>query len=155
MKKFGEEILTHINENGITQLIIDLRNNGGGDFFVGTWLAYYLNLANTINWSEGVFLLTDKVTFSAGTVSAVQFKQILNAKVIGEPTGSNPTGYQDMDSFKLPNSGLTITYSKRNFRFQDSITEGLQPDILIPYNWHSYSNGQDNMLEWVIQSIKK
>lgn len=154
MEKFGESVLQYVNENKIKQIVIDLRNNGGGDFFVGTFLAYYLNLADSIDWKSGVYVLTDKVTFSAGTSNASQFRQILNAKIIGEPTGSNPTGYQDMGQFTLPNSGMIVTYSKRLFRFQDKKTQGVQPDVLIEYNWESYSKGIDNMMEWIINDIR-
>ena len=154
MEKFGELVLNYVNENKIKQVVIDLRNNEGGDFFVGTFLAYYLNLADSIDWKSGVYVLTDKVTFSAGASNASQFRQILNAKIIGEPTGSNPTGYQDMGQFTLPNSGMIVTYSKRLFRFQDKITQGVQPDVLIEYDWESYSKGIDNMMEWIINDIR-
>ncbi|MEA3437303.1 MAG: S41 family peptidase [Thermodesulfobacteriota bacterium] len=154
MEKFGESVLNYVNESQIKQVVIDLRNNGGGDFFVGTFLAYYLNLADCIDWKSGVYVLTDKVTFSAGTNNASQFRQILNAKIIGEPTGSNPTGYQDMGQFTLPNSGMIVTYSKRLFRFQDKVTQGVQPDVLIEYDWKSYSKGIDNMMEWIINDIR-
>lgn len=155
MEKFGASVLNHINTNNSKQIVIDLRNNGGGDFFIGTFLAYYLNLADSIDWKSGVYVLTDKVTFSAGTSNASQFRQILNAKIVGEPTGSNPTGYQDMGQFKLPNSGMTVTYSKRLFRFQEKVTQGIQPDVFIAYDWESYSKGIDNMMEWVINDIRK
>ena len=154
MEKFGESVLNYVNENQMKQVVIDMRNNGGGDFFIGTLLAYFLNLANSIDWKSGVYVLTDKVTFSAGTSNASQFRQILNAKIVGEPTGSNPTGYQDMGQFTLPNSGMIVTYSKRLFRFQDKVTQGVQPDVLIEYDWKSYSKGIDNMMEWVINDIK-
>lgn len=154
MEKFGESVLKHINEHQIKQVVIDLRNNGGGDFFVGIFLAYYLNLADSIDWKSGVYVLTDKVTFSAATSNASQFRQILNAKIIGEPTGSNPSGYQDMGQFTLPNSGLVVTFSKRLFRLQDNITQGVQPDVLIEYDWKSYSKGIDNMINWVINDIR-
>ncbi len=154
MEKFGESVINYVNENLIKQVVIDLRNNGGGDFFVGTFLAYYLNLADSIDWKSGVYVLTDKVTFSAGTSNASQFRQILNARIIGEPTGSNPTGYQDMGQFTLPNSGMIVTYSKRLFRFQDKVTQGVQPDVPIEYDWKSYAKGIDNMMEWVINDIR-
>ena len=154
MEKFGEVVLNYINENQSKQVVIDLRNNGGGDFFVGTFLAYYLNLADSIDWKSGVYVLIDKVTFSAATSNTSQFRQILNAKIVGEPTGSNPTGYQDMGQFTLPNSGMTTTYSKRLFRFQDKVTQGVQPDVLIEYDWKSYSKGIDNMMKWVINDIR-
>lgn len=155
METFGESVLNHINKNNIKQIVIDLRNNGGGDFFVGIFLAYYLNLADNIDWKSGVYVLTDKVTFSAATSNASQFRQILNAKIVGEPTGSNPIGHQDMGQFTLPNSEMIVTYSKRLFRFQDKVTQGIQPDVLIKYDWESYSKGIDNMMEWIINDIKE
>jgi hypothetical protein len=72
---------------------------------------------------------------------------------VGEPTGGNPVGYQDMDSFTLPNSGWRITYSKRNYRFQDAFSPGIQPDTPVEGDWESYRNGTDKPLVWVMQDI--
>jgi hypothetical protein len=108
-----------------------MRKNGGGDLYVGTVLAYALNLADSIDWKNGVFVLTSHKTFSAATSNAALFRQLLNAKIVGQPTGSNPNGYQDMDSFILPNSKLVITYSKRLFRLSDQENTALQPDIIV------------------------
>lgn len=154
MEAFGRKVLRYINDHSIEKMVIDLRNNGGGDFFVGLTLANYLNLADPIDWKSGVYVLTDKVTFSAGSCNAAQFRQILNAKIVGEPTGSNPIGYQDMSEFVLPYSALTITFSKRLFRLQQNHTEGVQPDELIQYDWDNFSNGNDIMLRWVIDDMK-
>ena len=155
MEAFGEKLLAYIDSNGSSKLVIDFRGNGGGDFFVGLTLAYYLNLADSIDWKSGVFLLTDKYTFSAAVSNSTQFRQILNAKIVGEPTGGNPVGYQDMGTFKLRNSGLTVTYSKRMFRFQQQATEGIQPDVLVEYDWNAYVNGVDNILKFVVDTISQ
>jgi hypothetical protein len=154
MEAFGQELLTYINNNQSSHLVVDFRGNGGGDFFVGLTLAYYLNLADSIDWKSGVFLLTDKYTFSAGVSNAAQFRQILHATIVGEPTGGNPVGYQDMGSFKLGNSGLVVTYSKRLFQFQQEATDGLQPDLLVEYDWKSYVSGVDNILQFVVERIR-
>jgi len=155
MMKIGEALVGYISENSIRQLVIDLRNNGGGDLYTGLVLAYALNLADPVDWKNGVYVLADKVTFSAATSNTALFRELLNAKIVGEPTGSNPTGYQDMDTFELPNSKLVICYSKRLFRIQETVTQGVQPDITLKYEWESFSKGKDNMLEWVIEEIKK
>lgn len=154
MEKFGETVLRYIMQNQIEQVVIDLRNNGGGDLFVGTVLAFYLNLADSIDWKSGVYTLTDRVTFSAATTNAAQFRQMINARIVGEPSGSNPTGYQDMGQFTLPNSGMIVTYSKRLFRFQERITQGIQPDVPLSYNWEDFAAGKDNMLDWIIADIQ-
>ncbi|WP_226789280.1 S41 family peptidase [Polaribacter reichenbachii] len=153
MQVFGENLVKYITENNTKNIVIDLRKNGGGDLYVGVVLAYALNLADTIDWKNGVYVLTSNITFSAGTSNAALFKQLLNAKIVGQPTGSNPTGYQDMDQFQLPNSKLVITYSKRRFRLSEKITQGIQPDILLYPKWGNYTLGKDDVLSFVIENF--
>lgn len=155
MVGFVEKLIEFTTQNQSQQLVIDLRNNGGGDLYIGLVLANALNLVDSIDWKNGVYVLTSGVTFSAGASNAALFRQLLNAQVVGTPTGSNPTGYQDMGEFALPNSKLRITYSKRLFRLQEMITEGVQPDRLIKYDWESYSQGVDNVLNEVIENLSQ
>lgn len=155
MKDFGEDIRGYLNDKGIRNLIIDLRDNGGGDFFVGLRMAWQLVLVDNLDWDHGIYTLISNNTYSAGMSNAAQYRQLLNAKLVGEPTGGNPVGYQDMDQFSLPNSGWTITYSKRNYRFQDSYSEGVQPDIQIEQDWYSYKQGIDKPLTWILDDIRR
>jgi hypothetical protein len=147
MQVFGKQLVAYIQKNQMKKVIIDMRNNGGGDLYVGTVLAYALNLADSIDWKNGVFVLTSHKTFSAATSNAALFKQLLNAKIVGEPTGSNPNGYQDMDSFTLPNSKLVISYSKRRFRLSEEVNTALQPDVIVHQNRDDFFNGIDTILK--------
>lgn len=88
MDEFGQKVLKYINENNAKQLIIDLRGNGGGDFYAGLWLASYLNLADDIDWLNGVYTLVDRGTFSAATINAVQYRQLLNSNAITGKRGT-------------------------------------------------------------------
>ncbi len=153
MQVFGAQLVSEIQEKQIKQVIIDMRDNGGGDLYVGTVLAYALNLADCIDWKKGVFVLTSNKTFSAATSNAALFKQLLNAKIVGQPTGSNPNGYQDMDSFTLPNSKLVITYSKRLFRLSPQENTALQPDIIINQQQHDFFMGIDSVLKELIHAF--
>ena len=114
-------------------------------------LAYALNLADSIDWKNGVFVLTSNQTFSAATSNSALFQQLLNAKIVGQPTGSNPNGYQDMDSFMLPNSKLTITYSKRLFRLSNQENTALQPDTVINETLKDLFEGTDTVLKQLIK----
>ncbi|WP_319589608.1 S41 family peptidase [uncultured Draconibacterium sp.] len=153
MMQIAEKMVGYIFENNIRKLVIDLRNNGGGDLYVGLVLANALNLADPVDWQSGVYVLADKVTFSAAASNTALFRELLNAKIVGEPTGSNPTGFQDMDTFELPNTKLVVCYSKRLFRIQEEFSEGVQPDVPLQYEWESFSRGEDNMLQWIIEDI--
>lgn len=155
MQLFGEDLVGYISHNNIQQVIIDMRNNGGGDLYVGVVLAYALNLADSIDWKHGVYAMTSGKTFSAATSNTALYKNLLNARIVGQPSGSNPTGYQDMDQFELPNSKLVITYSKRLFRLSDTKTQGVVPDIVVKYHWSDYAQGNDTILQWVLNDIKK
>lgn len=153
MQMFGEQLVSYIQENQIKKVIIDMRKNGGGDLYVGTVLAYALNLADSIDWKNGVFVLTSHKTFSAATSNAALFRQLLNAKIVGQPTGSNPNGYQDMDSFTLPNSKLVISYSKRLFRLSDQENTALKPDIIINQKHSDVFNNVDTVLTELINIL--
>lgn len=155
MTDFAEKLKSLFEKNNIRYVIIDLRKNGGGDFFVGLTLAWGLILCDQLDWQQGIYTLIGRKTFSAGMSNAAQFRQLLNAKLVGEPTGSNPVGYQDADTFELPNSNWKIMHSKRLYRFQESPTPGVQPDILLPLDWNEFKQGRDNQLEWVLGDIEK
>lgn len=155
MNSFAEDLLENIKKHNLQNVIIDLRDNYGGNFFIGLILARRLNGADCIDWKSGVYVLTNRETYSAAMVNALQFRQLLNAKIVGEPTGANPNGYQDLGQFNLPNSNLIITYTKRLFRLQEVNTEGVQPDILIIPKWEKHEKGVDEVLEWVIKDIEE
>ncbi|RUO25521.1 peptidase S41 [Aliidiomarina minuta] len=153
MESFSRQILSFINREQSENLIIDLRDNYGGDFFVGLKLAQALVLADSLNWKSGVYVLIDNVTYSAAMSNAAQFSQILNAKLVGSPTGARPSGYQDMGQLVLPNSGLEVTYSKRLYRFKDNNSDALSPDASVDVSIEDYRDGIDAQLRWVLNQI--
>lgn len=153
MERFAKSLLDFIDKNRSENLIIDLRDNYGGDFFVGLKLAQLLVLADTINWRSGVYTLIDNVTFSAAMSNAAQFSQILNSKLVGSPTGAKPSGYQDMGQFALPNSKLEVTFSKRLYSFKDAQRDALYPDVHIEASIEDYRNAYDRQLRWVLSDI--
>jgi len=152
---FGEDLLAFINKHRSEKLIIDLRDNFGGDFFVGLVLASSLVLADTIDWKSGVYVLTDNVTFSAAMSNAAQYSQLLNATLVGEPTGATPSGYQDMGQFELPHSKLPVTYSKRLYHFKEDQKEALYPDVLVEVTLADYLSNNDRQLNWILKDIAK
>lgn len=155
MEKFAERLITLLQKQQTTAVIIDLRNNSGGDFFVGLQLAWALIMVDNLNWRAGIYVLTGRKTFSAAMSNAAQYRQLLNAKLVGEPTGANPVGYQDAGTFSLPHSGWTVMYSKRFYRFQDADTAGVIPDIIINEKWDDYQQGKNRALEWVLRDIQR
>lgn len=81
---------------------------------------------------------------------AAQYTQLLNATLVGEPTGARPSGYQDMGQFSLPNSELPVTYSKRLYHFKDDGKDALHSDVQISVSIEDYRAGVDPQLTWIL-----
>ena len=155
MRRFSIAVSRDIIQKGIENIVIDVRNNGGGNFYVGLELVKLLSFINKIDWQNGVYVITSRKTYSAGMSNTAHFKELLNAKIVGEPTGSNPNDYQDSEMFQLKNSKLRVQFSKRYYRFQDTVSNGIIPDFYIKPNWETLKNGIDSNLQWIIEDIKQ
>lgn len=155
MEAFADRLLRRINNAAVANIIIDLRENYGGDFYNGLILASRLNLVDSISWLDGVYVLIGPRTFSAAMSNAIQFKEVLNAKLVGSPTGGNPCGYQDMGQFSLPASSLLVTYSKRRFCFVETSAGFVAPDVYVETPISDYLDGQDSVLAWVMDDIER
>ncbi|WP_338519667.1 hypothetical protein [Alteromonas gracilis] len=150
---FSSALYEYMLQQSSQSIIIDLRESYGGDLYMGMLLASFLNQVNSVDWQSGVFVLTSHKTFSAAMVNARQFWRLLNAKIYGEPTGAIPNGFQDMDSFQLPHSQLTITYSKRHFRIEDEPNNAVIPDVIVETTVEDKRTNYDRVLRKVMRQI--
>ena len=150
-KKFSKELFELIDNNDIQKLVFDLRQNGGGDFTRGRDF-FIKPLKERRKFSERgrLFVITGRVTYSAAMANTADFRNDLNAILVGEPTGARPNGYQENRGFSLPNSRLPVSYSIELYKFSKTDTPGILPDKRIDPTWKSYLAGRDPVLEWVL-----
>jgi hypothetical protein len=153
MDTFAEAASQALVTQGVRNLAIDFRENFGGDFYTGLRLSASLNLIDSLDWKNGIYVLTSGRTFSAAMSNSAQYADLLNARQIGEPTGASPCGYQDMGQFNLPNSDLLVTYSKRRFCFSDPVDGALQPDVEIAIKADDFRSSRDRALDWILRDI--
>ena len=151
-KMFGE-----IKEQGITNVAVDLRNNGGGNSLVANEFLRYIDVDSykewACDWRLGLFmlnfpqsevqnskyedllfkgdlyLLTSTSTFSSAMCFAQYVKDNGIGTIIGEPSGNAPDSYGDITVFKLPNSGAVIQMSTKKWYRIDNIKGLIEPDI--------------------------
>lgn len=154
MAAFAAEARRLLDQSNIRNLVIDLRDNGGGDFFIGLVLASELLLVESLDWRSGIYALIGRHTFSAGMSNAAQFRQILNATLVGEPTGGRPAGYGEGGMFRLPNSGRMVMYSKRRYRFEQESDAGIVPDIFVRPDIDALRDGEDTAMAWIEADIQ-
>jgi hypothetical protein len=146
-----DELLNAIKENSPRRLVIDVRQNRGGDFTkVRNRLIPGLKQNASLRKPGALFIITGRATQSAAVINTIDFRKELNAMVLGEPTGGRPNGYTEDNEFKLPNSHFVIRYSSRYYKFQDQDAPAVMPDKLIEPDWQSYKAGRDPVMEWIL-----
>src|SRR5215213_7401033 len=156
LAKNTNRLFDYVDEKKATRLIVDLRQNGGGDFKKGRrQLLSPIQKNTTLNQKGNLFVITGRRTFSAAMVNAIDFKKETNAIIIGEPPGEKPNSYSENDEMKLPNSGLIISYSTKYYKFLDKDVPAFEPDIRADPNWKDFSAGVDPVLEKIKAIIQQ
>ena len=135
------------------RLIIDLRDNGGGDYEKGRRLLIDpIKQRSWINSRGRLFVMIGRATFSAAMVNAVDFDVMTEALLVGEPIGEQPNSYQEVRQFTLPNSGLTVGVSTKWYAFDpDDAANEVRPDIVAPPRWEDWLSPRDSAVERVLE----
>jgi len=145
------KLFQFVDGNPTRKLVIDMRQNSGGDFTkVRGSLIPAIKKRPAINSRGRLFVIIGRRTFSAAMTNAIDFRKETNAILVGEPAGERPNSYQENDEMKLPNSRLTVSYSTRYYKFLDEDAPALMPDKRIDPSWAEYKAGRDAVMDWII-----
>jgi hypothetical protein len=152
----SKEMLSLVTQHNPDKLVIDLRQNSGGDYTVGErWLVHPIRDLATINRKGHLFVLIGAVTFSAAMNNAAQFRSQTAALLIGQTIGEKPNSYAEPRNMALPNSHLTVRYSTRYYSFSEGEENAIRPDREITPSWEDYRAGRDPVIEWVLNFSPK
>jgi len=89
-------------------------------------------------------------TFSAAGVSALDLRNRAHAILVGMPAGIRPNHYGDSAEFRLPNSGLRISYATQFHQFGAATDSEIAPDKRIEPTWEDFRVGRDPVIEWIL-----
>lgn len=142
----ADRILRLARRTKTRRVIVDLRNNGGGDINTYPYLLQTLK-ARAINKRGKLVVLIGRTTFSAAVHFAVDLKRGTRAIFVGEPTGGSPNHYSDTDPVALPVSGYTINVPRIHFEKLPG-QSGLQldADVSVPLTGAAFFAGRDPVL---------
>jgi hypothetical protein len=133
------------------KLVVDLRGNGGGDYFEGLkYLVEPIGKLGDLNRRGHLFVLIGPFTFSAAMANAAHFRQKTAAVLVGETIGEKPNSYQEPEEVALPNSHLALRYSTRYYEFLPGSDNAIHPDQEIVPTWEQRKAGRDPVLEWAL-----
>lgn len=174
-KKVVGEFFSWVHSKGYTQIVVDLRENGGGNSMVvneflshinvdeykisgggdvrfGSWLYKNRNTKQKNNKKDVVFdgdiyVLTSTDTFSSAMLFTMAIADNNLGTVVGEIPGNMPTSYGDVLSFQMPESKLMIGISYKKFYRVDRSKDG---EPIIP----NYEVSAELALDKVYELIK-
>lgn len=163
-------------------LIIDIRNNGGGDLTMAERLAgrfvqektlvgymqhktgtghndfspleeFYLEPSSNVRWHKKVCVLTNRSVYSAANAFAVWMRCLPNVTLVGDHTGGG-SGMPMNNS--LPN-GWTVRFSAcPMYDANKQQTEfGIDPDIAVALTETMQSQDKDDIIETARQLLVK
>ncbi len=132
------------------RVVIDLRNNGGGNSAIAMPLIGALRENKAVNRRGRLFVLIGARTQSSAMMNALQLRNGTEAILVGEPTGGRPNSYGEMRELKLPRSGLTVWYSTKYFRqVRGEDPPSVMPDELVEPTAAEFFTGKDPVMERV------
>ena len=97
----ADEILARAKQADVDRVVVDLRNNGGGDNNTYRHLLAVLQ-DPAIDRPGRLVLLIGRLTFSAAANFATELEQTTGATFVGEDMGGSPNLYGDVRPTRLP-----------------------------------------------------
>lgn len=151
LDKFAKEMFALVGTSHTDKLILDMRDNGGGDNTVGYSEIIKPLLAHAdLNRKGHLYVLVGAETFSAAMNNAAQFQDETNAILVGETIGERPNSYQEPRQFRLPNSHLVVRASTLYYTFRKKGENAVRPDKEIIPTWEDVKAGRDPVLDWTL-----
>ncbi len=157
-KETVKAMFDEIHEKNIGNVAVDLTDNGGGSSGVANEFIKYLDVDSYYSWPDAVrfgpvmvkhkknlvknhkkgygfngnvYVITSIWSYSASMDFAMLIQDNGIGKVVGEASGNMPNSYGQITRFVLPNSGLIMQVSTKDWHRVDETKEDLPvlPDI--------------------------
>lgn len=146
----------YLDMNDAQGLVVDLRNNGGGDNRLNWPLIDGIRARPGINQPGRLFVLIGRGTFSAAMHCAVYLERNTNCIFAGEPTGNSPNHFGDALDYELPNTRLTLRVS--SLWWQESLPydsrASITPQHHVEYTAADYARDHDPGLAIVADQFR-
>jgi tetratricopeptide repeat protein len=146
---FARELAAAIGKYPVEKLVVDMRNNNGGDTYLNEPLLAVIAGSAKVNRAGHLYVIIGRRTFSAAMNAVSYFGRFTQAVFVGEPTGGKPNAPGDEVPFALPYSGLAVNLSDRYWQgsWPDDFADTRGPDIAVPVTFADYAAGRDRAME--------
>ncbi len=146
--EFLGELERVIDKQNPNKLIVDLRNNFGGNNSFSLAIVNLILKHKQINTIGNLYTLIGRKTFSAAQYLANDLGKWTNTIFVGEPSGASPNSYGDAIKKRLSNSKLTVRISTIYWRdwSSDENKKLFKPDIPISNMSKDYFDNSDQAI---------
>lgn len=139
-----QDLATSSQPHGLSHLLIDLRDNGGGSTRAAEPLFKFLQASRP----KVLVLAIGRRTFSSGVNVAHLLRQQFHPLVVGQSSSGQVNHFGEVRELQLPESGATLMCSTKRIVHDPSLGDGpMAPDLTL--GWPSPQalfSGQDPVL---------
>lgn len=152
MEAFAAQVEKDLNAGAYTQVLVDLRNNGGGSDGV---IQPLLGVLAPRVWEGKIQLcgLVGETTFSSAVINAVMIQEV-GGYLAGSPASGSVDHFGAVNSFVLPNSGIKVNHSTKWIALSGLLESALgygvaslQPDVAVEQTLADYLAGRDTLVD--------
>lgn len=150
---FTKDVFNIIDQKNTRALIIDLRDNGGGNSLIFNPFIRAIREHGNINKKGSLFVIIGRRTFSSAILNAMDLRNGTHATLIGEPSGGKPNHFGEVKTLHLSNVNVDIYYSSNYFKTTKEDTDAVYPDVSIHSRASSYFSGQDDCMDYIYSRV--
>jgi uncharacterized protein (TIGR03437 family) len=142
---FLNQVLAFSQQQPVNHMVVDLRNNTGGDSQV--FQPFLDLLSANPDLRSKVTAIIGQATISSGLMAAAPLSYQFGIPLIGEPSGGDPTSYGNNVQFTLQYSGLVVSCSTRYYVIYPGYAgNSLRPDVPVSMSSADYFARHDPSL---------
>ena len=147
---FSKNMFEEIKDYPVEKFIIDLRHNVGGDSSIILPFLFHLKLFKEDNPETEIFVIIGRNTFSSGIRATLDLQRDFSVTLVGEATGGSPNAYTELQSSKMPNSGIQFFYSVKYFEGTKEGVQTILPDEAISISIEDFKMNRDVVLQHIL-----
>ena len=154
MSAFASSLAKFLEENPVERLVLDTRNNPGGNNTLLRPLLVAI-IRSKLNHRGGLYDLIGPVTFSACQNFTNRLDNYADVIFVGKPTGENVNFYGDPTHFTLAHSRLPFSTSGLWWQDKDPRDgrTAISPELYADASFADYLAGRDPALDLALSAI--
>lgn len=149
--QFSKRLFRFIDSTNTQKLIIDVRDNIGGDSFLNQPFIADLQNSSLSKSAGSIVCIVNALTFSAAINFFQQVAQKAQGVIIGEATADAPNFCSDFVLDSLPNTKYKVPLSTICLlnSYEYDARKNYVPDVLLKdFTWQEYISNKDRMLHF-------